>query len=164
MKVNTHPSSVPLVRLGSGVYRLLSCTVTREKSLLAPNLMSISDPRRDSFLALLPLGSPSTTAGKTMSTPLQGTSDLTKPTRSRPAFGQPVVCGNHMVLNMALTSPQQIPHEQPASHQLRRLIVRQSNNIFSLGLINILGGTSNQWKGYNHSPWRYDLFPCEADT
>ena len=97
-----------------------------------------------------------------MAAPPQGTSGPSGLAGLRPAFGQPMVCENHAASNLAFTSLQQTTQEQSTSHQLRRLIVRLSTNIFGRRLTNIPGGISNLWKGYNRSTLRYDLSPLEA--
>ena len=72
--------------------------------------------------------------------PSKENSGLMGQARSQPASGRSVVCGNHTASNLVLTSLQQTPQEQSTSHQLRRLIVSPSLNIFILGLTTYVVG------------------------
>ena len=93
--------------------------------------------------------------GRHMSTPFQGTSGPSGHAGFRPAFGQSAVSGPHAAPALSLISSQQISPEQSISHQLRRLIVRHSIDVFRLGANETPGGTSNLWKRYRRGT-RYD--------
>ena len=88
----------------------------------------------------------SSSPGKFMSTPFQGASGPSGHAGFRPAFGQPAVSGLRAAPSPLLISLQQIPPEQSISHQLRRLIVRHSIDLFRLSANGTPDYTSNPWK------------------
>ena len=71
-----------------------------------------------------------------MSTSFQGASGPSGHAGFGTALGKLAVSGSYVAPEQTLISLQQIPPEQPISHQLRKLTVRLLADVFSLGLTN----------------------------